>query len=332
LSIITKPDQFVDLLAKAKFDKDPTAEKFVKAAIQSFINEPNRLYRKKVQAAGVSTDFAVLTKDAFNVTIEQDNFDMGWEQAFRLVPIARGQDSWEIYNVSNGITFDKIPEGGRIETRKMTGTKQTAYVDYYGGAFGWTDQMIRFRKIPAMIDLALQFRNKFFVDKADNFYLLLDTASASNTTVAWQGAAANGRLQRDILTINQTAFNIANANKDKGYGDTASARMIIYANPNDRERIEAAFRATTQSMATAGQDGEMIGWPIQRVYTFNSNISSGSPLMVLPGQKIQRAEVMAPTTYRGVKDPLTLTEIQAVWSIYGGAVGDTDQVYKFTLS
>lgn len=338
MGIICKNDLlFCDYVHKAIMEKDAAAGLKVNVALQAFLNEPRsklnrqiQAMKKKIQAAGVSTDFEILTKDSWTVTMEEDNFDMGWEKSFRQVTLGKGQDTWEIYNVANGITFQKMEEGGRLEVNEMEGTKTSVSVDYYGGAIGWTDKMIRFRKVPAMIDLARAFRNKFWTDKADNHYLLLNTAAAGNTT-AYQGAAADGQLQRDIQTLNFAAYTLANRCKDKGYGDTASITYVLYANPRDKARINAAFRATS-NIEAAGRTGDKIDWNIQVNYTFNSNIASGLPILILPKNKIQKADAMQPTTYKADKDPLTLNEVQAVWAIYGAAVADTDQAQAVTLS
>jgi hypothetical protein len=352
MGLLAKSDRdFFQLLEKAYGDPmagipgDPIAGAKVKAAVQAFFVKPKAIMKKKIQALkqiqavngfSVSTDFAILTKDAFNVTVEEDNFDMGYEQSFQQVTLGKGQDSWEIYNVENGITFKKIEEGGRVEVYGLEGTKVSADVDYYASALGWTDKMIRFRKVPAMLNNARLFRNKFWANKATNHYALLAAAAATaGQTTAYQGLAADGRLQRDILTINSCAFTLGDDNKDKGYGDAASIPFIIYANPNDEERIEAAFTATTGGMS-AGTKANVIATSvtsrrITRIYTYNSNIVSGQPLMVLPKQKIQKADAMQPTTYTQPKDPLTLNELQAVWAIYGAIVADPDQVRRFTL-
>ena len=323
------PDKLIDILQNAQKGDQVASGKFL-IALQAFMNQPVKQYQKKIQAFGVSTDFEKLTKDAFNVIIEEDNFDLKWEQCYRLVTLGKGQDSWEIANVENGITFNKVEEGERIEVNSMSGTKITAYVDYYGGALGWTDKMIRFRKIPMMVDMAMQFRNKFYTNKADNHYALLATAAALNTT-AYQGVAADGQLQRDIQTINQAAFTLTNRNKDKGYGDMASATLVMYANPLDKRRINAAFRATTQAAAANGTVAQQVEYNINVQYTFNRNVVGGAPILILPKNKIQRAEPMAPKTYNAPTDVLTLNETQAVWAIYGAIVGDSDQAQTITL-
>jgi len=324
------PDILIDILGNARNGDKTASAKFL-VALQGFMSQPVKQYQKKIQAFGVSTDFDQLTKDAFNVTVEEDNFDLKWEQAYRLVALGKGQDAWEIANVENGITFNKVEEGERIEVNKISGTKITAYVDYYGGALGWTDKMIRFRKIPMMVDLAMAFRNRFYTNKADNHYALLATAAALHVT-AYQGAAADGQLQRDIQTINQAAFTLTNRNKDKGFGDMANAQLLMYANPLDKRRINAAFRATTQAAASANAAiAQQVDYNINVQYTFNSNVTAGSPILILPKNKIQRAEPMPPKTYNAPTDILTLNETQAVWAIYGAIVGDDDQAETITL-
>ena len=319
---------YLDAQEMKKIDR--TKEEKLKMALQAFLSKPKMILNKKLQAIAVSTDFTQLTKDSFTVTVASDNFDMGYEKSFKTVQLGEGQDSWEIYNVANSLTFQKVEEGQRIEAAGLTGTKTSGSVDYYGGAIGWTDKMIRFRKVPAMLDLAETFRNKYYANKADNHYSLLAAAAALNTT-AYQGAAAQGQLQRDIQTINSAAFTLTNRLKDKGYGDMANPRLVMYANPNDRNRIAAAFNATTSVLAQAGQTGDTIGYNIDVIYTFNSNLTTGSPILILPGQKIQKAEALAPTVYNQEQDILTLNRVQAVWSIYGAIVADTDQAQTITL-
>jgi hypothetical protein len=326
----------MDKLYDAYVNKNAEASKMVMGAVQAFNLEPIRNKQKTlgIQATGVSTDFSILTKDSFNVTLESDNFDLGWEQSFKQVTLGKGQDSWQIYNVENGITFQKVEEGQRIEMNKLSGTLLTAYVDYYGGALGWTDKMIRFRKVPAMVDMMEAFRNKFWTNKANNHYALLAATAALAANVdPYQGAAADGQLRRDVQTINFSAFNLGNVNKDKGYGDMANAPMVMYANPFDEDRIEAAFRATTANITSGGLNigQQLTRRRIKRVYTYNTNISAGFPILVLPGNKIQKADAMQPTTYTAPIDPLTLNQYQAVWAIYGGIVADEDQCRTVTL-
>lgn len=328
---------FFDMLQKGLAYKNKEHLDNCRVALQAFLKEPKKIIKNKIKekikaiGVGVSSDFAQITTDSFNVTLESDNFDMGWEQAFKQVTLDKGKRYWEIYNVANSLQFYKVEEGQKLEQAGLTGTKVLGEVDYYGGAMGWTDAMMRFREIPAMIDMAQVFRNKFWSNKANIHYALLAVAAAL-TAVAWQGVAADGRTLRDILTFNRAANLLGFVNRNKGYGDTANMPFVLFANVNDEERIEAAFRVTSGQLVASRENGISItGRRIRRVYTYNSAIASGSPILVLPGNKLQKADVMTPTTYGPELDILSLNSVQTVWAIFGAAIADEDQCLQLTL-
>ena len=276
---------------------------------------------------GTSTDFERVERQTMDLFIENDYFDNFWMAAFKEVTVAQGQDSWEIYNVENGITFRKVPEGDRIDVAGLKGTKETVYVDKYGGALGWTDEMIRFRKVPAMLDFMEMFRNKFFANKANNHYTLITAGFGGTTT--YQGAATDTQASRDIATINQAAYEIGNAVKDKGY---TMGQYVLYLPESMRSRITTAINISGKQVTIPGAlaDGSImdtINYNVRPAFTFDSNLSGTTGYMVLPGNKIQRADVMQPTSYTDM-DILSFQNVQAVWAYYGAAVGDTDQIRK----
>ena len=328
---------FADLCKQYIETRDMNALGQIKGVLQAFVLRPYRQEEKRIQAMktrvqafGVSTDFTNLPRGYFDLTVDATAFDMAWQLAFKDVPKDPNVSTWTIYNAYNGITFNKVPEGDRIQVDGLTGDHVTVGVDYYGGALGFTDKMIRYREVAAMINQAEAFRNKLYSNKADNHYALLAAAGALNLT-GYQGVVADGELQRDIKTLNQAAFTLTDRNKNKGYGDMAQVNLIMYANPRDKGRLLAALNATTAMIAAAGRSGEVVNYSITPQWTYNSNIVSRTPLLVIPGNQIQRAEDMAPTTYTAPDDVLTLNKTIAVWTIYGAAVGDSDQCQTFTL-
>ena len=332
MGIIVKDDQkFFDELGQAYESGNVARLNQLMKSVQAFNNMPKTLHEKKVQAMSVSSDIAQITKDAFNVIINKDYYDLGWEQAFKVVQLGSNQDSWEIATATNGLMLRKMEEGHRLRVEGVSATKMSVEVDYYGMALGWTDKMIRFRKVSQMIDKAEEMRNKYWSGKANIHYALIAAAiSAANTTA--YSATGTGRLQRDIATINDAIYTLSNRNKNKGYGDTASIPLVMYANLNDKQRIEAAFQVTSQALATAGDLGDTIDRMVRRIYTLDSNITSGSPIICIPGFKSQKADAMQPTIMTRPQDILDLNYVQSLWAIFVAGIGDTDQFEAITLS
>ncbi len=305
---------------------------YLRGAIQSFVNVPNKhkniiiqAKQAKIQGFGVSTDFTKLPNNAFNLVMDTLNYDMGYEEAFKDVPLDMGTLEWTIYTGHNGITVHKVMEGGKLQVDEISGDHVNIECDYYGGALGFTDKMIRGRKVAAMIDRAEAFRNKLFTEKANVHYALIAAAAAGNITT-YQGVAGDGELRRDIQTINQAAYTLTDRCKDKGYGDMANAGLIMYANPLRKNRILAAMAATTGNMAGVEGKAAQVNYTIKLIWTFNSALTNTNFILVVPKNKIQKSSAMAPTTYEAPLDVLTLNKVYATWEIYGAAIADTDQV------
>jgi hypothetical protein len=345
---ITANDQlFADMYRAAHVDGDTKKGQQVMAALCAFMQEPKSVTRKiqafmqqqrKIQAVGASSDFDELLSNAFNVTTAMDYFDMFYEDAFREVTLGTNQDHWDVYTVTKALTFYKVPEGGRVKLDTLYGKRIAAYVDYYGGGLGFTDRMIRYRHIAAMVDIAAQFRNAFWKNKADNHYALLATAGAVNETTfdtsAYgdvAAAAIHTILWNTIKTINTAASALVERNKNKGYFTSPDVKLIMYARKQDQGQLSAAFAATGTSPQPANENLK-VEWNIELKYTLNDNITIGKPILVLPGNKLQRADDMQPTTFVAPQDPLTLNQVQAVWAIYGAIIADTDQVGQVDLA
>ena len=343
---ITKNDQlFADMFHAAHCEKDPIKGQKVMNALCAFMQEPKKITRqiqammtqRKIQAVGVSSDFDELLSNAFNVTTAMDYFDMFYEEAFREVTLGTNQDHWDVYTVTKALTFYKVPEGGRVKLDTLHGQRIAAYVDYYGGGLGFTDRMIRYRQIAAMVDMAAQFRNAFWKNKADNHYALLAAASLINQTPAdltAYGTAAGQPLLvnvwNTIKTINKACVDLVERNKNKGYFTSPDVRLLMYARKHDQAQLSAAFAATNNSPQPANQNLK-VEWNIDIKYSLNDNLTIGQPIIVLPGNKLQRADDMQPTTFVAPQDPLTLNQVQAVWAIYGAVIADTDQVGTIIL-
>lgn len=333
------------------FDGVPAAgqEKIIRAAIQSFMMNTGQQgfdrfgnpvafeTRRPIQAFSGSSDLPALTKDVFDVTQTVPNFDLAWQGAFKGMKLRKGQLSWEIADVAAGGGFELIPEGGKVKIESVSGNKATVNVAKYGYGLGVTWETIEGRKLYAFVDAMDQARAKMYGIWGDTHYALLNTAAATATT-AWAGAATDPTVDRDIATLNAAAYAIADACKDKGYGDMAAAPMIMYINPKYRARMDAALK-TVSNDAIAGRNvgasgslgAQTLNWNVEVRYTFNSAITADKGDMVLPGNKIQNAMYLKELGLSR-QEIESLNELRTYWTAFGAAIGDNDQANQLSFA
>lgn len=292
---------------------------------------------KIIQAFSGSSDLPVLTKDVFNVTQEVPNFDTLWQASYRGVPLRRGQLSWEIADVSAGFSFELIPEGGKVKFHSISGATADAKIAKYGMGIGVTWEMIEGRKLYAFVDLLMQTRAALNILWADTHYGLLATAAAT-VPVAWQGAATDPIIDRDIATINVGYTTIGDATKDKGYGDTANMPMLLYASPLLKARLMQAFRATSSDIVSGRRDGaassvagQVVEYAVTPRFSWNTNIPADKAIMVLPGNKIQNSVYLRELGL-SERDIETLSELRTYWTAFGAIVGDADQTAELAFT
>jgi len=309
-------------------------------SIQAFfqgVGSPDKGKESKIiQAFSGSSDLPTLTKDVFNVTNTINVYDSLWQNAFKGVPLKKGQLSWEIATVSTGFSFKLIPEGGKVEFYGVSGSKVTVGIEKYGMGIGITWETIEGKKLYQFVDSMNATRNALNGLWADTHYGLL--VAGAVTAVAWQGAVGDPILDRDIATLNKGYETIGSATKDKGYGDVANAPMLIYAPPGLKGRINNALRSTSQDIArgrrasVAGSVGNrIVEFNIVPYYSWNSELVTNKAYMALPGNKIQNSLYLQELGL-SEKDISTLSELKTYWTAFGAIVGDTDQLATLSFS
>lgn len=310
-------------------------QKSIQAFMQSVaVMDENK---KIIQAFSGSSDLPQLTKDVFNVTQIVPIFDTFWQESFKGIRLKKGQLSWEIADVQAGITFEIIPEGGKVKIYSVSGTKEPVSIEKYGAGIGTTWEMIEGRKLYKFIDLMTQARAALNDLWANIHYGLLANAALS-APITFQGVGTDTILERDIATINKGYETIGSATKAKGYGDTANSKMILYASPNLKARLMQAFRATSADIIRGRRDGvvaasvagQVIEYAVLPRFTWNSNIPANKAVLILPGNKIQNSMYMQEFSMSD-KDIETLSEVKTYWTAFGAIVGDSDQTAELAF-
>lgn len=309
-------------------------EAVVRRAVQAFMHQPahilNTEKKKAIQAFSGSSDLDQLTTDVFNVTQQTPEYDLFWQQAFKTITLLKGQLSWEIGNVESGIAMEEIPEGGKVKFAGISGTKTSVSVAKYGMGLGITWEIIHGRKMYKFVDMMEFARSEIYNTWADVHYDLIETAAATNT-VAYDTTGSNA-LEKDIITINTALHDIAEDNKDSGYGNPTSAKYVFFLDPSLEARIERAFRVTATDLANTSLGGmETLRRNVSRYYSYNSNVPANKGLLVWAGNKIQNAIYLRELGL-SKQEIESLNELRTYWTAFGAAVGDNDQCYEVSFS
>ena len=316
-------------------------------SIMHFFNAPSELVGvgskqvlSNIQAFTQKGDIpdlpASLILDVFN---KIENYDMRAEQAYKLRQFDPGQDTFSIVDVSNFFTFDKLPQGGKVEIKHVTGTVAYVKAVRYADGFGWEIEMIEDRRFGEMVQLAEQFRDAYYTRRGKVHYTALVEAakSASSATAGTPTAYQSGLNDNEKLakTISLCASTIGDKVKNLGvHPDPAMAPILIYCKPADYDRMVTAVntRQTSAASSFALQSRQYTVLPSYMLKDKDGNeIAANTAVMVLVGGKIQRADKTPPTTYTA-EDITSFSQLQTVRARFACAVAEPKQTAMFALA
>jgi hypothetical protein len=321
---------FMDSLYGMVVNGDTTSQEKITKTIQAFLGFPEQKKKLEIEAFTTKGDMPELFTRLPYINIATKYFDFGYEAAYSpaVLDVINGQSklTWELVTGSDTIVFSEMAEGEAPVVASATATKVLARCTRHSGALGWTDELIRDRSLNILIQRAELFRNKFYEHKANQHYAGMTAAATVNSPITWQTTTetVGVTLDRDRKTINAAAGYLANLLKDKGYGDTANANYLLFLNAT-------AMKARAQVALATANTGVIIPtqvvWNVTPVYTLNTEMpaTTTTGIMVLPGNKIQRADAMQPTSFMKV-DVASMTYQEYVHAYYGYTLADTDQL------
>jgi hypothetical protein len=324
----------------ATTEKGSRARQYVSKSIQAFIEGGQNLGVSKnvdIQAFTSSADIPD-PQYAVDSFVKIANWDNRYENAFKLRQFNPNQNTFEIIDISDGgLVFDEVKQGGTISIKRFSGTEIFVKAKSYGEAIGWYWEMVEDRMFSEMFDQLATFTNQALSSKSRNHYRLLTDAAfdtvLGNASVAWQGAGTDPVLTRDRLTLSLAIDTIANACRNFGFGDVATARYDVYCSPRLAIRLNDAINA---NLGTANGIGGIVPYNVAINPTYNLNRSSGSVLatdfiVCLSGNKIQRGDKLGLTTYQS-SDNLSFSEIVTGRMRYGAAIAEPKQTIKGALA
>ena len=307
-----------------------------RAAAQAFANtgDPIAARSAMIQAFGTSQDFSASVLETLDKYHQTLYFDTGYEQIFNMMDMTgSNRNGFSIEDVISGLTFAKVPEGMKAKIYKMSGVKVDVTLDMYGAGLGWSRRLFDDREYWTIEDNAIQFRNKAFSSKAQDFYDLIDATSATYD-LAWQ--AVTGAIPttnenyvpiRDINTIIQACENILLACLDLGMGVTPASEFIILAPIQLIGRIRRALGMVQQPFAGSTTQ---LNYNVRPVYSLMLS-SSTEFYVIFPQNKIKGATRMPLTVFSDF-DIEAYADIAVGWQRYGGAIGEERQLVRCSTS
>lgn len=254
------------------------------------------------------------------------DMDLGYQQAFDLVDLrSSNQDSFDILDANNGITFQQVKPGAEVKIRRgVTDSKASIGVCTFADGVGILDDWLRFQKWWSVSDTVAEFNAQAW-DKLASWHYNLLTALSSSVDVAFD--------TDDTKTLNKGAAKILRNVAGKGYGASSNAGFVIYCAPEDVGRITKMLTATAGSLIVAYQAHvQPITVRVSAVVaTTHLPANVGGYYLVLPGRKLKR----------GVWKDLTIETQRNIYvraQDYVGtfqanaAIGDTDQVVRIKFT
>lgn len=316
--------------------RNPEHQKKLIGAFNHFFSQPqeNPVLRTALQHFTTKGDFpaevlAVLQK--FNQT---PDFDLGYESIFDIRDFTSTNASgFDILDVTSGLTFAKVLPGEKAKVYKMSGAKASVSFDQYGGALHWLRTWFDDNQYWNVEDTAIQFRNQAFYSRASDFYALIEALpndAAHNVDWATTSVAtADKEYQtvRDALTIEAACLEILTAIQNKGYGINPNSQFFVLAPVDIRGRIIRALSRVNQPVAGSPKDVQYNVSPI-----FTMMLATKTKYYVIfPKAKLKGGYRMNLTMFADF-DILAYADLVAGWQRYGGAIGDTDQLRRCSIS
>ncbi len=314
----------------------PTTAPF-RAAAQAFANtgDPALARAALMQGFATSADFPSSVLEVLDKFHQLTYFDTGYEQIFNMMDMRNSnRNGFDILDVISGLTFALVPEGAKAKLYKMSGAKVSVTLDMYAAGLGWSRRLFDDREYWTIEDNAVEFRNKAFSSKAQDFYDLIE-ATAATYDLAWQAVTPAGVTTtnenydsiRDINTINKACENILTRLKDLGMGITPNSEFIILAPHQLKGRLPRALNIVQQPFASSTPRAV---YNTRVVYTLMLT-SSTEYYVIYPKNKLKGANRMDLTIFSDF-DIEAYADIAVGWQRYGGAIGELKQLVRCSTS
>jgi len=314
-------------------------------AIQHFWNQVSDA-QIRLQRAGITefTSKANFPSDVLNIIeryhVDIAEIDTAYEAAFDAIDLTSVKaSSFTVRDTQSGLTFSRVRDGDKAKIYSVHGGEVTVALNLYGGGLNWLKTWFDDGEWWTIEDNALEFRRKWFEQKATAFYDMIQ--SLTNTAVYNvpydESTGATTELEWDRKTISTGAEELIEALKDSGYGVTAATPMVMLSSISMKSRVEAALQPNRfQSGAYLG--GVTVNFNITPYFTpyldwtyatddgatkWTGDAAAARPLgyLCVPGRKNKIGNRMDLTLFAET-DILSFAETVVGWGRYGAYLNE----------
>ena len=273
--------------------------------------------------------------DKFHVDVAE--IDTAYEAAFSTIDLTNVQtSSFTVRDSQSGLSFRKVRDGEKAKVYSIHGAEVTVSMNLYGGALQWLKTWFDDGEWWTIEDNALEFRRKWFEEKATAFYDMIQslTSSVVFNTPYDATAGLTTVLDFDRMTINTAAANLIGTLRDSGFGVTAGTPLVMLVPLTHKTRVEAALNpSATQYVSGVGMTYNItpyytsyIDWDGQGGIggtLFTGDTGRAVPLgyLTVPGRKNKIGNRMN-LTLLAETDILAFAETVVGWGRYGAYMNE----------
>ena len=308
----------------------------LRVKLQEFLSVPALPEVKQAmvnaQESGTSADFPTSVLDIIKKWQITENFDNSYEEIFDMVDIRSSKrNGIEVAAVTDALIFNKVLEGEKAKVYQMGGAKQSITCDMYGGGLSWSRRLIDDEEYWTLENNAVAFRNKYYANKAANYYALIDAVGAAQN-IAWQAPIPAGLAvtdpvyvaNRDIQTLNAAALSIlGNIPGVIPSVTPQNASFIILAPLALQTRLRMALGLNLQQFA---QSPAFVNFNF-RLIVSTMLAANDVYYVILPKYGMVGLDRMDLTIFNDF-DILTYSDMAVAWGRYGGAIVNQEQLQR----
>ena len=320
----------------------PEGQKQFLEAVQYFIDRPRSAteeIRARIAEFTTPGDFPTDAVEAIARFHQVDDPDTGWMEVFDVIDFTgTRKNSFDLIDVSSGLTFRAVKPGEKAEVYKVSGEKVTVDFDLFGGALGWSRLWFDDEEYWKIEDVAKEFRARWYANKAQAHYDLISAARA-DSDVSWQGGVDDDKAVRDAETVNYACASILSEMQGLGFDVNANSTFVVVSPVQLLARLRNALRITLLGSVSSGVTGEQseVNFNVRLVVTTRlknqalEQAEISQYFVGLPGRKIKSGNRMD-LTILSEQDILAYAETVAGWGRYGAVVGESNQLRRCATS